>query len=425
VDNPAPAPAPRAPRAPRAVPDDAHRCTGRKKDGTQCQNKRKNGEHCGVHAPKEGAAAPTTCTSHLANGNACTRKAVNGRDLCGVHVRTVERARQAVVRTTWWEYDREILNEFHRQNAVRLMGIQNLLIENRHELRQAQEAIPTVAATINRLLTENLALRRLRDNSRARYAYIRHQAIRCARVLPFEEIPEGDDAILARSTARVAIVMHILNAQWNEIERHHQHNRLHAPRIQPTTELGRLAADGQNVHTRAVTQMQEDTLALLGEAEPGMNALTELMAVWTTRNFDTPVILQEVRNDAKRLYKLSPESIAQIGMNGNIYKETLDRVWCFIKRHSMRADLEERLYQEMRDSVRMCYTGHVSRLLNSLQGFDAAPPPVIPVGERLQTAMSQISELEPSERESAARRVFAELGVEGDAQTPWLEALLA
>lgn len=422
VDNPAPvAPPPRAPRAPRAIPPEANRCTGTKKDGTQCQNKRKNGEHCGVHAPKEGAAAPTICTSHLRNGNPCTRKAVNGGDVCKVHAAVVERLRQMVVRNTWREFDQPFMEGVIAAAAIREQAIRNEYDEKRHEWREARDAIPHVEETVRRLAREMGELRNRHFDLRARNGYVLRGMPHLIRILPFEELPLDDHT--ARSIERVNTILQVLNAEWDDIERVRGFRQQNAPaRVQPATDLGRLAADGQNVHTRAVNQMEADTMLMLGEPEPDVNTLAELKRSWNTHDFVSPGVRIHVLNDVRRMYNYQMRTDPD---QPNTYRVLLDRVWCFIKRHSMREDLETRLFEEMRDSVGMCHQGHMARLVNALQGFDAAPPPDIPVGERLQTAMSQISELEPSERESAARRVFAELGVEGDAQTPWLEALLA
>jgi hypothetical protein len=420
VNNPAPAAPPlRPPRAPRAVPDEAHRCTGTKKDGTQCQNKRKNGEHCGVHAPKEGVVAPAICTSHLRNGNPCTRKAVNGGDVCKVHAAVVERARQVVVRNTWREFEQPFVDQVFTASAIRLQTIHNELNVKRHEWREAINAIPHVEETIQRLARELTAVRNQYFDIRERNRYVHWGMNHGRRMLPFEELPRGDHR--ARSAERVNTVLQVLNAEYDEMERQRPLIQQNAPpRVQAATELGRLAADGQNVHTRMVTQMEAETIAMLGEPEPGVNTLAELKLTWNTREFDSPGMRIHVLNDVRRMYNYQLRTDPE---QPNTYRVLLDRVWCFIKRHSMREDLERRLYEEMRDSVQMCHQGHMARLVNALQGFDAAPPPQVSVGERLQTAMSQISELDPAEREAAARRVFAELGVEGDAQTPWLEAL--
>jgi hypothetical protein len=360
------------------------------------------------------------CTSHLRNGNPCTRKAVNGGDVCKVHAAVVERARQMVVRNTWRDFDQPFIDRVIAAGAIRLLAVHNEYLEKRHEWREARDAIPHVEETVRRLAREMGEVRNQQFDLRARNFYMQRELPRRSRMLPFEELPQGDHR--ARSAERVNTVLQILNAEWDDVERARglllQQPR--AQRAQPTTELGRLAADGQNVHTRMVTEMEAETLVMLGEAEPGVNTLSELKLSWNTRDFDSPGMRIHVLNDVRRMYNYQLRTDPG---QPNTYRVLLDRVWCFIKRHSNREDLERRLFEEMRDSVHMCHQGHMARLVNALQGFDAAPPPQMSVGERLQTAMSQISELDPAEREAAARRVFAELGVEGDAQTPWLEAL--
>jgi hypothetical protein len=360
------------------------------------------------------------CTSHLRNGNPCTRKAVNGGDVCKVHAAVVERARQMVVRNTWRDFDQPFIDRVIAAGAIRVQTLRNEYLEKRHEWREALDAIPHVEETVRRLAREMGEVRNQHFDLRARNYYMQRELHRRSRMLPFEELPQGDHR--ARSAERVNTVLQILNAEWDDIQRVRGLMRQNAPppRAAAVTELGRLAIDGQNVHTQAVTQMEAETMLRLGEPEPGVNTLAELKLTWNTREFDSPGMRIHVLNDVRRMYNYQLRTDPE---QPNTYRVLLDRVWCFIKRHSMREDLERRLYEEMRDSVQMCHQGHMARLVNALQGFDAAPPPQVSVGERLQTAMSQISELDPAEREAAARRVFAELGVEGDAQTPWLEAL--
>jgi hypothetical protein len=185
--------------------------------------------------------------------------------------------------------------------------------------------------------------------------------------------------------------------------------------------LGRFANDRQNVHTTETNTMLRDVETRLVEASPAEHTIHEIRWCWFELGVGTPQLRNSVIADIEHWYE-----ITYVRAPGDCaYKKMLDRIWGLIKSSRHREDMEKRLWEEALDSVGMCADGHLTRLANAVQGFDESDAPVleVPKSERLQTAMAQISELDPSERESAARRIFAELGVAEDAQGPWLEAL--
>jgi hypothetical protein len=68
----------------------------------------------------------------------------------------------------------------------------------------------------------------------------------------------------------------------------------------------------------------------------------------------------------------------------------------------------------------------MTRLANVLRGFHSGLEsiPVLSVREQLQNRMAVIGALPLAERRAAADAVFAELGIMGAEQDPWLEAVL-
>jgi len=149
------------------------------------------------------------------------------------------------------------------------------------------------------------------------------------------------------------------------------------------------------------------------------NVLGEIAKCWTARQFGTMKQREAVRIDMEYWYNVSMVRV----YNDFAYKIMLNRIWSIVVASKYREDMEKCLWAEVLDSIGMCAQGHMTRLANAIQGFDTNEVLEVPRSERLQTAMSQISELPPLERESAARRVFAELGIEESAQGAWLEAL--
>jgi hypothetical protein len=159
----------------------------------------------------------------------------------------------------------------------------------------------------------------------------------------------------------------------------------------------------------------------LQEVSPTNDSLREIAWEWNAASLGTAQQRNSVRSDMEHWYNEANVST----LNDFAYKNMLDRVWALIDASQHRKDMIVRLWEECVDSLGMCAAGHLTRLANAVQGFDENAPILEESrSERLQNAMAQISQLDPGERESAARRIFAELGVEGDAQTPWLEALL-
>jgi hypothetical protein len=169
--------------------------------------------------------------------------------------------------------------------------------------------------------------------------------------------------------------------------------------------------------------MLRDVETRLVEATPAQHVIHEIRWCWFELGVGTSQVRNTVLADVEHWY-----ATEYVRVPGDFaYKNMLDRVWGLIKKSRHREDMEKRLWEEALESVGMCADGHLTRLANAVQGFDESDAPVleVPKSERLQTAMAQISELDPGERESAARRIFAELGMDEDAQRPWLEALEA
>jgi hypothetical protein len=247
------------------------------------------------------------------------------------------------------------------------------------------------------------------------------------KMAPVEAIP--DEGVADRSRIRVDIALQNYiegrdvaerRAEVVQARRDLLRARLERPRENP---LGRFANDRQNVHTAETNMMLRDVETRLVEATPAQHVIHEIRWCWFELGVGTSQVRNTVLADVEHWY-----ATEYVRVPGDFaYKNMLDRVWGLIKKSRHREDMEKRLWEEALESVGMCADGHLTRLANAVQGFDESEAPVleVPKSERLQTAMAQISELDPGERESAARRIFAELGMDEDAQRPWLEALEA
>ena len=56
---------------------------------------------------------------------------------------------------------------------------------------------------------------------------------------------------------------------------------------------------------------------------------------------------------------------------GVTFKEVLLYVWQIIKTHNDSNQIKQILNEEMNDSICKCFTGRLSRLINTLNGFDS------------------------------------------------------
>lgn len=189
--------------------------------------------------------------------------------------------------------------------------------------------------------------------------------------------------------------------------------------------LAALAADTQNVHTRAVTtQTQElETLLLAVPIPESQQTETAMAQAWL--GFNRPVAWRHILktlNDVHRWFG-TPTCRRE---NDNLYRRILRGVVAKIDRtdSELRPELYRRLWEECYESVGMCCEGHISRLCNVFVGFDEAFRPPVSLGELLQSKMSAIAGLDVSEEEKRrqATEFFNEHGVPAEERTAWLEA---
>ena len=72
---------------------------------------------------------------------------------------------------------------------------------------------------------------------------------------------------------------------------------------------------------------------------------------------------------------------------GVTYKEILERVWAISDEHEHRDAIRSVLKEEIQDGMKMCFTGQVTRLVNSLSGFTEGVEITISVSEQISNAM--------------------------------------
>jgi len=202
--------------------------------------------------------------------------------------------------------------------------------------------------------------------------------------------------------------------------------RLH--RVPPRGELEAFTRDGQNVHTRVVTQHTNSSLDILLNADvpADQSTLVELNTCFRRLVIDSRVKtsierIGDICRDIKRWYRTG--TCRQEG--DFLYKRTLDGLWAKIKTSPVKSELELRLWQEMEDSLGMCCDGHITRLANVLCGFDTAFVPELSPAEKLQNRMAVIAGMEGGIilQTAHALAAFKEFDVPRDQWEAWVDAL--
>lgn len=202
------------------------------------------------------------------------------------------------------------------------------------------------------------------------------------------------------------------------------------PNQQPARgELEAFIRDGQNVHTRFVTEQTNSALTILLNTDVPPTQKTVLESHVKFMEFTAigriPAIsldlIDQVDRDVKRWYRTATCRT----QDDYLYKRVLDGLWLKIKTSSVRDELVIRLWQEMVDSVGMCCDGHISRLTNVLCGFDEAFQPELTPGEKLQNRMAVIASMEDGIILQTAQALAAlrEFNVPREQWEAWVDAL--
>jgi hypothetical protein len=180
-------------------------------------------------------------------------------------------------------------------------------------------------------------------------------------------------------------------------------------------EMGRLAYDTQNVHTREVNENVSNSLDLLLGVRDPVNGFE---GYWS--NFPVSKDNRKMHNDMKKWYDTefcrTPEDW--------LYRKALDGLWTLIDRSPFRDELMVRLTQEADESVGMCCDGHIARLCNVMVGFDDAFRAPVSVTDILGDRIAAIAAMDlPVEAKVIeAWGVFEELHVDHETRKDWISA---
>lgn len=191
-------------------------------------------------------------------------------------------------------------------------------------------------------------------------------------------------------------------------------------------DLAHIAADNQNVHTRAVSQQTNrglEKLLAAGVGRPVIRGPEWLGARWLVKSYGTWESVSKIIKDMKHWYSLQMCRT----QDDRLYKRSLDGLYWMIRdidNEETRQEMYKRVFEECDESVGLCCDGHISRLCNVLVGFDEAFTSQIAFGETLQNRMAAIygMEIDTSEKIRLAIEFFNEYGVAETERVSWLEA---
>lgn len=196
----------------------------------------------------------------------------------------------------------------------------------------------------------------------------------------------------------------------------------------PVNNLGRLAADNQNVHTRVVSEQTNKATEKLKTVKVPESQQTEktLALVWLPTLVGTKVSYStflQVSTDINKWFNTKDCRVK----DDNLYRKLLRGLVALMsaeKDEERKSEMFRRCWEECQEAVGMCCEGHISRLCNALVGFDEDFQPPVPFGEILQSKMAAIAGMDVTEEEKRklANAFFDEHKTPQDERVAWLDA---
>jgi len=124
--------------------------------------------------------------------------------------------------------------------------------------------------------------------------------------------------------------------------------------------------DSQNVHNTTINQSTLNTASeLINRYDPQNRKLD--FVYYKTKSFDK-LSPEQIEKVEKSIHRINTDT-STFGKGFTLYT-IYQSLLNLIERHSQKNDLNERLLDELIDMSGKCSTGHLSRLINVLQGFE-------------------------------------------------------
>jgi hypothetical protein len=354
------------------------------------------------------------CVGIKATGEGCNKRPSVGQTRCGTHLRSVFLHGPNATAVTELRYThKRLLKELDERWAEMIDAEpndilrQDMIRDFRHQLQlqkiQQQHAIELLERTQrDEVLRTGVDPDAEANARRAHAILIRHE--------------QQEEFLAIRAQAR----LDEMNAE--------QQIRLRIAgvvqrAIAPVGELGRFAADNQNVHTtQSVVLTKEMVSRLLKIPVPDGYR-------WNTSECSkTPgEIIMTCKLSMKAAWQMTAkycqdEDIYELGKG--IYGKVLDSVWQYILNSSDKEDLFRCVKQEMEDNIGMCAQGNLSRLCNILAGYMEGIGSQESVSEILGRTLPKLMEIDDlSERLARALEILKANNVPIVDWKQWIEPL--
>jgi hypothetical protein len=186
--------------------------------------------------------------------------------------------------------------------------------------------------------------------------------------------------------------------------------------------LGDVAHDGQNVHTKEVVVQTNEKMELLHSVtvKQKQKTLSEIETAWMGQCYVNYTKLTTVLEDMRKWG--NTETVCAEG--DWAYRKALRGLWAKIQTNP---ELVQRLWEESLDSLGMCAQGHLSRLANVLVGFEEGAKTPICMKELFQNEISLLAakEMTNEEKEGQAKSLMDTYFIAEEERQVWLDAVLS
>jgi hypothetical protein len=201
------------------------------------------------------------------------------------------------------------------------------------------------------------------------------------------------------------------------------HNLLHNP-INNPNQRQTTAEQKQNVHNSAIQDSFAKSVdCLMKNALPKNNDFYNSM--WRYYLFDGLNIIRNLTflNKVKADCELR-DIITRVGVT---YKEVMERIWTISETHEHKYEIRRILKDEVMDGYGVCFTGRITRVVNSLCGFIEGINIGYSINEQISNGIIAIMRRADNDPElnveTEVRKYLNELNIPEEQQRPWLEAL--
>lgn len=197
-----------------------------------------------------------------------------------------------------------------------------------------------------------------------------------------------------------------------------------APPVLPGTELGKFAADKQNVHRKATVDQTTEIVkrVLKIPVPPEYRWNTETLSK-TPGEIITYCKLTPLAGATMTEKYSRDDDVYDLGKG--IYGKVLDCVWQYISKSDDKTNMCAILKQELQDNIGMCAQGNLSRLCNALAGYMEGIEDTESPAEKLGRLIPPLMDItDTNERIQKVKNLLEDVGLPKTEWENWLSACM-